>query len=222
MFVEANVKKWGLAAAVGTLAPPPQYGTFFFSLCIECSLIISHIFFCLLGYEAGSLLLERGRTGETSHLLEQQNLSYSTQILNHYGSTFMNTNYSNNNRTTTSTSTTNNTTTTTNNTHIPSIIEPTNSTSITTTNSSSSDNDNSNNDNDESDDNTPLIQQVQQHTLTIPIPSPTNPRRGNTAVGGSPTYSPPPYSTFPRLSTLMSRSNSSQEELERNRRAGLI
>ncbi|KAI7903940.1 concanavalin A-like lectin/glucanase domain-containing protein, partial [Cokeromyces recurvatus] len=44
VFVEANVKKWGLAPVQGTLAPPPAYG-----------------------YEAGSLLLERG---EASHLLE--------------------------------------------------------------------------------------------------------------------------------------------------------
>lgn len=43
MFVEANVKKWGLAPVQGTLAPPPAYG-----------------------FEAGSFLLERG--GETSSL----------------------------------------------------------------------------------------------------------------------------------------------------------
>ncbi|KAL7320408.1 Protein ssh4 [Mucor circinelloides] len=49
VFVEANVKKWGLAPAQGSLAPPPAYG-----------------------YEAGSLLLERGRTGETSHLLGER------------------------------------------------------------------------------------------------------------------------------------------------------
>lgn len=27
VFVEANVKKWGLAPSMGTLAPPPAYGT---------------------------------------------------------------------------------------------------------------------------------------------------------------------------------------------------
>ncbi|EEB99231.1 hypothetical protein MPER_01129, partial [Moniliophthora perniciosa FA553] len=27
VFVEANVKKWGLAPSVGTLAPPPAYGS---------------------------------------------------------------------------------------------------------------------------------------------------------------------------------------------------
>ncbi|KAG2223785.1 hypothetical protein INT45_001919 [Circinella minor] len=40
VFVEANVKKWGLAPMHGTLAPPPAYGL-----------------------EAGSLLLERGTAG---------------------------------------------------------------------------------------------------------------------------------------------------------------
>ncbi|KAI9353082.1 concanavalin A-like lectin/glucanase domain-containing protein [Pilaira anomala] len=59
VFVEANVKKWGLAPVQGTLAPPPAYG-----------------------YEAGSLLLERGRTGETSHLL--------SPAMSHYGSTHIN------------------------------------------------------------------------------------------------------------------------------------
>lgn len=43
VFVEANVKKWGLAPMHGTLAPPPAYGL-----------------------EAGSLLLERGTTAATS------------------------------------------------------------------------------------------------------------------------------------------------------------
>lgn len=148
MFVEANVKKWGLAPVQGTLAPPPAYG-----------------------YEAGSLLLERGRTGENSHLLRQDMTSTNTTI-NHYGST----------------NTFNN---------IPSIIEPisSNETSI------------------DDDDNTPLIQQVRTNT-SIPIPS----RRRE----GVPTYSPPSYSTFPRMSLLMGRSHSSREELERNRRAGLV
>lgn len=59
MFVEANVKKWGLAPVQGTLAPPPAYG-----------------------YEAGSLLLERGRAGETSHLLGNQTISYQAIIPN--------------------------------------------------------------------------------------------------------------------------------------------
>ncbi|RCH93940.1 Protein ssh4 [Rhizopus stolonifer] len=43
VFVEANVKRWGLAPAQGTLAPPPAYG-----------------------FETGSFLLQRG--GETSSL----------------------------------------------------------------------------------------------------------------------------------------------------------
>lgn len=145
VFVEANVKKWGLAPVQGTLAPPPAYG-----------------------YEAGSLLLERGRIGETSHLLgaEQQE--------NH------------------------------NHCDIPSIVG---SNSII-------------NDEDEDvDDNTPLIQHVRgtnnNNYASIPIPS----RRRE----GAPTYSPPSYSTFPRLSLLMGRGNSSdQEEFERNRRAHLV
>jgi hypothetical protein len=176
VFVEANVKKWGLAPVQGTLAPPPAYG-----------------------YEAGSLLLERGRAGETSHLLQQQqqeNQSYSTQILNHYGSTAIATNNINTHN------------------NIPSIIEPIPSTSSISTSSSDSDDN----------DNTPLIQQIQRLSVTnshmsIPIPSNSHRRENGNGV---PTYSPPSYSTFPRLSTLMSRSNSSQEELERNRRAGLI
>ena len=40
MFIEANVKKWGLAPASGSLAPPPPYGS-----------------------EQGSILLEGGREG---------------------------------------------------------------------------------------------------------------------------------------------------------------
>lgn len=149
MFVEANVKKWGLAPVQGTLAPPPAYG-----------------------YEAGSLLLERGRTGETSHLLggSQYNQSISPTT-NHYGST---------------------------NNNIPSIIEPA-----------------SYSDHEDVDDNTPLIQQVLLNS-SIPIPSPQRRREG------FPTYSPPSYSTYPRLSLLMGRGNSYQEELDRNRKAGLV
>jgi hypothetical protein len=61
VFVEANVKKWGLAPVNGTLAPPPAYG-----------------------YEAGSLLLERGiRSGEASHLLTNQQQSYQSISTNH-------------------------------------------------------------------------------------------------------------------------------------------
>ncbi|KAI8341186.1 concanavalin A-like lectin/glucanase domain-containing protein [Chlamydoabsidia padenii] len=44
VFVEANVKKWGLAPIQGTLAPPPAYG-----------------------FESGSLLLERGSSGQEGH-----------------------------------------------------------------------------------------------------------------------------------------------------------
>lgn len=40
MFIEANVKKWGLAPMTGSLAPPPPYGS-----------------------EQGSILLEGGREG---------------------------------------------------------------------------------------------------------------------------------------------------------------
>lgn len=40
VFIEANVKKWGLAPMTGSLAPPPPYGS-----------------------EQGSILLERGREG---------------------------------------------------------------------------------------------------------------------------------------------------------------
>ncbi|GAA6010627.1 hypothetical protein JCM10207_007772 [Rhodosporidiobolus poonsookiae] len=40
VFIEANVKKWGLAPMMGTLAPPPAYGS-----------------------ERGSILLEAGRAG---------------------------------------------------------------------------------------------------------------------------------------------------------------
>ncbi|KAL2888202.1 Protein ssh-4 [Ceratocystis lukuohia] len=42
VFIEANVKKWGLAPATGSLAPPPPYGS-----------------------EAGSILLESGKDGFT-------------------------------------------------------------------------------------------------------------------------------------------------------------
>ncbi|ORY92254.1 concanavalin A-like lectin/glucanase domain-containing protein [Syncephalastrum racemosum] len=45
VFVEANVKKWGLAPMHGTLAPPPAYG-----------------------YEAGSLLLQRGINSSPANL----------------------------------------------------------------------------------------------------------------------------------------------------------
>ncbi|KAG2199941.1 hypothetical protein INT47_009267 [Mucor saturninus] len=151
VFVEANVKKWGLAPVQGTLAPPPAYG-----------------------YEAGSLLLERGRTGETSHLLAGRNHQTMSSTTSHYGSTNIN---------------------------IPSMNEP-------TFNYDQED------DNDD-DDNTPLIQQVILNS-SIPIPSPQRPREG------FPTYSPPSYSTYPRLSLLIGGENTCQEELERNRMAGLI
>lgn len=44
VFIEANVKKWGLAPMTGSLAPPPPYGS-----------------------EQGSILLEAGREGAQSH-----------------------------------------------------------------------------------------------------------------------------------------------------------
>jgi hypothetical protein len=49
VFIEANVKKWGLAPQTGSLAPPPPYGS-----------------------EQGSILLEGGRRtdGDSSHLQE--------------------------------------------------------------------------------------------------------------------------------------------------------
>ncbi|KAI8344571.1 concanavalin A-like lectin/glucanase domain-containing protein [Chlamydoabsidia padenii] len=53
VFVEANVKKWGLAPMHGTLAAPPAYG-----------------------FEAGSLLLERGSSGQQqrqNHTIESDN-----------------------------------------------------------------------------------------------------------------------------------------------------
>ncbi len=43
VFIEANVKKWGLAPMTGSLAPPPPYGS-----------------------EQGSILLEAGREGASS------------------------------------------------------------------------------------------------------------------------------------------------------------
>ena len=43
VFIEANVKKWGLAPMTGSLAPPPPYGS-----------------------EQGSILLEAGREGAAS------------------------------------------------------------------------------------------------------------------------------------------------------------
>lgn len=43
VFIEANVKKWGLAPSTGSLAPPPPYGS-----------------------EQGSILLEAGREGSQS------------------------------------------------------------------------------------------------------------------------------------------------------------
>ncbi|KAI8084915.1 concanavalin A-like lectin/glucanase domain-containing protein [Halteromyces radiatus] len=49
VFVEANVKKWGLAPMQGTLAPPPAYG-----------------------YEAGSLLLERGSSGRQQRYMDSE------------------------------------------------------------------------------------------------------------------------------------------------------
>ena len=45
VFIEANVKKWGLAPMTGSLAPPPPYGS-----------------------EQGSILLESGREGGHMHL----------------------------------------------------------------------------------------------------------------------------------------------------------
>lgn len=42
VFIEANVKKWGLAPTTGSLAPPPPYGS-----------------------EQGSILLEAGREGQS-------------------------------------------------------------------------------------------------------------------------------------------------------------
>ena len=56
VFIEANVKKWGLAPSVGTLAPPPAYGS-----------------------ERGSILLETGagvspRSVESSHSTNSRRL----------------------------------------------------------------------------------------------------------------------------------------------------
>jgi hypothetical protein len=123
----------------GTLAPPPAYG-----------------------YEAGSLLLERGiRSGEASHLLSnQQNYSYQSISTNHTDNMGHLENANN----------------------IPSIIEPAmrhDSNSSSTSNSSSDY---------ESDDNTPLIQQVRQNNYaSIPIPSST--RQDSTPTASPPSYS---------------------------------
>ncbi|KAI9890276.1 MAG: Rsp5p-dependent ubiquitination, sorting of cargo proteins at the multivesicular body [Vezdaea aestivalis] len=53
VFIEANVKKWGLAPMTGSLAPPPPYGS-----------------------EQGSILLETGRDGSRSHPGEYFNPPY--------------------------------------------------------------------------------------------------------------------------------------------------
>ncbi|KAL8953091.1 MAG: hypothetical protein Q9222_001029 [Ikaeria aurantiellina] len=50
VFIEANVKKWGLAPMTGSLAPPPPYGS-----------------------EQGSILLEAGRDGAQMHPSSYQN-----------------------------------------------------------------------------------------------------------------------------------------------------
>ena len=47
VFIEANVKKWGLAPMTGSLAPPPPYGS-----------------------EQGSILLETGREGQRQPTFE--------------------------------------------------------------------------------------------------------------------------------------------------------
>ncbi|CAG8444707.1 8281_t:CDS:2 [Diversispora eburnea] len=55
VFIEANVKKWGLAPTMGTLAPPPAYGS-----------------------ERGSILLEsssRGRPSEDIHRLQYSHVN---------------------------------------------------------------------------------------------------------------------------------------------------
>jgi hypothetical protein len=53
VFIEANVKKWGLAPMTGSLAPPPPYGS-----------------------EQGSILLETGREGTSSPANAAQGSSY--------------------------------------------------------------------------------------------------------------------------------------------------
>lgn len=50
VFIEANVKKWGLAPMTGSLAPPPPYGS-----------------------EQGSILLEAGREGAQSNQNQYNN-----------------------------------------------------------------------------------------------------------------------------------------------------
>jgi hypothetical protein len=56
VFIEANVKKWGLAPASGSLAPPPPYGS-----------------------EQGSILLEGGREGV------REGAGYMAPAFHHYG-----------------------------------------------------------------------------------------------------------------------------------------
>jgi len=41
IFIEANVKKWGLAPSVGTLAPPPAYGSERDSILLEAGAGVS-------------------------------------------------------------------------------------------------------------------------------------------------------------------------------------
>ncbi|KAF3928409.1 hypothetical protein AA313_de0205648 [Arthrobotrys entomopaga] len=60
VFIEANVKKWGLAPMTGSLAPPPPYGN-----------------------EAGSILLESGRAGvrEGESLMDARTFAHHHQAI---------------------------------------------------------------------------------------------------------------------------------------------
>jgi len=59
VFIEANVKKWGLAPMTGSLAPPPPYGS-----------------------EQGSILLESGResAAQISHRVYQTHTARSSSV----------------------------------------------------------------------------------------------------------------------------------------------
>ena len=62
VFIEANVKKWGLAPMTGSLAPPPPYGS-----------------------EQGSILLEAGREGANASQRHEHGHSRSRSGINRIG-----------------------------------------------------------------------------------------------------------------------------------------
>ncbi|KAI8970408.1 concanavalin A-like lectin/glucanase domain-containing protein [Mycotypha africana] len=167
VFVEANVKKWGLAPVQGTLAPPPAYG-----------------------FEAGSLLLETGSAALTNSADGGR-----TPYNGHNHSTFVGeTSYLLSGRGT-------------RNQHSIRSYQSTNlqhqqilSSFVQLRNTASLCDDTNNSDDD--DDDTPLIHHVRRQTATSPtaIAIPSDPQEGIT-----PYYSPPSYSTLPRITSYMKR-----------------